>query len=160
MSQEFLNEKIDSAGTIECSKVLLNTLTLKENVWRAKLILGAALPKSYHRYTVTLEFNLEPYEIRIKEIEDQLNDSLFGEDEKEKDAANDRIAEIRDKMNSLFAESEVITFSGVVEEIKWKSFETHLTIIVPDDVIEQLNKQKYRLQSYKAILEPVTSHEE
>lgn len=137
------------------STIYLELLQLKDKKWSARFLIGAILPKSYHRYQITLTLNEEPYLERIEELEKGLNESLFKEEKSSVAKTNKRIGEIRDELNRMRRDCPEIEFNATVEEIKYKDSETRLTCRIPDDIIEPINKQKYRLEAYKVILLPL-----
>lgn len=137
------------------STIYLELLQLKDKKWSAKFLIGAILPKSYHRYQMTLVLNEEPYLERIEELEKGLNESLFKEEKSSVKGTNKRIGEIRDELERMRRDCPEIQFNTTIEEIKYKDAETRLTCRIPDDIIEPINKQKYRLEAYKVILLPL-----
>lgn len=137
------------------STIYLELLQLKDKKWTARFLIGAILPKSYHRYKMTLILNEEPYLERIEELEKGLNESLFKEEKSSVKGTNKRIGEIRDELERMRRDCPEIQFNTTIEEIKYKDAETRLTCRIPDDIIEPINKQKYRLEAYKVILLPL-----
>lgn len=148
------DESLEDILKVE-STIRLELLSLKDKKWTAKFLIGAILPKSYHRYQVTLQLDESPYLERIEELEKGLNDSLFKEEKTSVKATNKRIGEIREELERMRRDCEEIQFNARVEEIKYKDNDTRLTCIIPDDIIEPINKQKYRLEAYKVILLPL-----
>ena len=137
------------------STIYLELLQLKDKKWSAKFLIGAILPKSYHRYQMTLVLNEEPYLERIEELEKGLNESLFKEEKSSVKGTNKRIGEIRDELERMRRDCPEIQFNTTIEEIKYKDADPRLTCRIPDDIIEPINKQKYRLEAYKVILLPL-----
>lgn len=147
-------KSIDEILKVE-STIYLDLLQLKDKKWTARFIIGAILPKSYHRYQITLMLNEEPYLERIEELEKGLNESLFKEEKMSVKNTNKRIGEIRDELERMRRDCPEIQFNATVEEIKYKDSDTRLTCRIPDDIIEPINKQKYRLEAYKVVLLPL-----
>lgn len=80
---------------------------------------------------------------------------LIKEEKTSVKGTNKRIGEIRDELCRMQRDCPEIQFNTTVEEIKYKDSETRLSCRIPDDVIEPINKQKYRLEAYKVILLPL-----
>lgn len=155
---ELIDMESENPGMIE-STIYLQQLTLKDKRWSAKMIIGTTLPKSYHRYQVKMSLDESPYLERIEELEKGLDDSLFREEKTSVKATNKRIKEIRQELERMQNDCYDIEFHCTVEEVKYKDSETLLTARVPDDIIEDLNKQKFRLEAYKIALIPTFSAE-
>jgi len=137
------------------STIYLELLQLKDKKWSARFLIGAILPKSYHRYKITLTLNEDPYLERIEELEKGLDESLFREEQGSIKDVNKRIGQIRAELERMQKDCPEIEFNATVEEIKYKDAETRLTCRIPDDIIEPINKQKYRLEAYKIVLIPL-----
>lgn len=150
---ELIDMEDENPGMIE-STIFLQELKLKDKRWSAKMLIGVTLPKSHHRYNVKMELDTAPYEDRITELEQGLDESLFREEKSSVRDTNKRIKEIRQELERMQNDCYPIEFSCVVEEVKWKDRDTLLTARIPDDIIEDLNKQKFRLEAYKIILFP------
>ncbi len=141
-------------GTIE-SKIQLEQLTLKNKRWEAKLIVNTILPRSYHRYTIELSLDEKPYLERIEAIEKDLRSSLFAEEKVSKKKSIETINGIQKELDSMRKQCEEIKFGAVVQEIKYKDGETVVICRIPDDVIEPLNRQKYKMDAYRILLTPI-----
>jgi hypothetical protein len=139
---------------IEASVEII-TLTLKGTSWIAKLMVGKELPKSFHHYKMELSLDEHPYDERIKDIEDELEKSLFGQDIKEKNRMKKEVEEVNKERDEMKAKCETIEFSGMVTQIAWRAGETAITVYVPDTVIDPINRMKYMLEHYKITLNPV-----
>jgi hypothetical protein len=137
------------------SRIQLQKLEMKDKRWSSTLVIGAILPRAFYRYKITLELDERPYEERIKEIEEDMSGSLFKEEKVSKKKMLEQISSIRKELEMIKKECERIDFGAVVKEIKYKGIETTIVCIIPDDVIEPLNRQKYRLEAYKISLLPV-----
>lgn len=150
---ELIDMESENPGMIE-STIFLQELKLKDKRWSAKMLIGAILPKAYHRYNVKMVLDESPYEDRIADLEKGLDDSLFREERNSVRDTNKRIKEIRQELERMQNDCYDIEFACVVEEVKYKDSDTLLTARIPDDIIEDLNKQKFRLEAYKIMLFP------
>lgn len=150
---ELIDMEEENPGMIE-STIFLQELKLKDKRWSAKMLIGTILPKSYHRYQVKMELDESPYLDRIAELEKGLDDSLFREEKGSVRETNKRIGQIRDELKKMKESCVTIEFGAIVEEVKYKDSETLLTARIPDDIIQDLNEQKFRLEAYKIALIP------
>lgn len=123
--------------------------------WEVKLKTFTTLPRAYYHYRLLMELNQEPYLERIEHLEEELENSLFKDEPKQRKSTDELIAEIRDSLKQRLEECEKIDFRCTVKELKYKDSNTILTVIVPDDTIEQFNRQKTRFNLYKIVLYPI-----
>ena len=144
----------DVTSTIE-SKIEVESITLKNKRWRAKLIINTILPRSYHLYSITLEVDEAPYLKRIEDLQRGLDESLFKEERVSKKKTIESINNINKELAQMKKDCETIKFGATVEEIKYRDGDTLLACRIPDDVIEPLNRQKYRMEAYKIGLTPI-----
>ncbi len=156
MSESNLLDDETYTGTIE-AKIQLDQLTLKDKRWEARLIIGEILPRSFYKYSVVLTLDEKPYHERIEAIEKDLNSSLFAEEKISKKKALETINGIRKELESMRKQCEEIKFAAVVKEIKYKDGETVVICRIPDDVIEPLNRQKFKMEAYHILLTPIFS---
>lgn len=147
-------KSLDDILSIE-STMLLDTIQLKNSRWQVKMLVATLLPKSYHYYKITLDFDEAPYIERIEELEAQFDATLFRNDAGEVKKHNKVLKEMREQLEFLQNQCEHIEFSATVEEIKYKDTRTSILARVPDDVIEPFNRQKIRLHLYKVKLTPI-----
>lgn len=137
---ELLDEKdLDKVGVIE-SRIEVEQITLKNKRWKAHLVIGTILPRSYHQYNIDLDLDEQPYLDRIADIEKDLNDSLFAEEKVSKKQSHEKINKIKKELEEMRKVCERIQFVAVVEEIKYRDGDTLLACRIPDDVIEPLNR--------------------
>ena len=141
-------------GLIE-SELDIEELKMKKNRWTIKMWVDHALKRSFHTYKILLTLNEEPYEQRIEDLEQQLNDSLFAEETTTKASVTKNIKKVRQELKERKKECFDIKFVITLEELKYKDQGTSILARIPDDVIEELNHQKSRYSYYKVILEPV-----
>ena len=146
--------ELDKAGMIESTTIDVEQLTLRGKRWRATLKIGTILPRSYHQYDIKLDLDEEPYEKRIEEIRKTLENGLFSGERVSRKQANESIKAIEDEMRQMRRDCERIDFRAVVETIAYKDSETVVVCRVPDDVIEPINRQKFRFEAYKIALIP------
>ena len=150
---ELIDMESENPGMIE-STIFLQELKLKDKRWTSKMLIGTTLPKSYHRYSVKMELDESPYLERIEELEKGLDESLFKEEKSSLKSTQKRVKEIRQELERMQNDCYTIEFYCTVEEVKYKDSETLLTTRVPDDIIQDLNAQKFRLEAYKIALIP------
>lgn len=151
---EFLDEKSKDAGVIEAT-IQVKQLVMKDLRWKALLVVGSILPKSFYKYKIKLQFDEDPYKKRMKDLEIELDVSLFKNERGSQKALKKKISEIKNEMEKNKSDCYPIEFSAVVEEIKYKEGYTVMMCRIPDDIIEPINKQKLRIDAYKIILDPV-----
>lgn len=149
-----LDDEDDDLGKI-VSKLEMKQLMLKDKTWTIQMKIETVLPESYRRYHVLLELDERNFDKRIKELEKELDDSLFREERRSRAGANKAIAQINNERLLLKRDCKPIEFNCVVEQVKYVINGTVLTANIPDDVIDALNKQKYRMEAYKITLEMV-----
>jgi len=137
------------------STLFLETLQLKKLRWQAKITVRTTLPRSYRAYKIELELDDAPYLERIQELEEEFDATLFKDDKSSKKAHQDKVREMRDQLTRMRDETELIKFTAIVDELKYKSNETTLLMQIPDDVIEPFNRQKTRFDIYKITLTPI-----
>lgn len=146
-------EELENVGKIE-STLSLDTIQLKRLKWQCKIWVKTTLPKTYRSYRIELSLDEDPYIKRIDDLETDFSNSLFASDKASIKAHNQKISEIRTKLDQLRNDTEKIEFVSLVEELKYKDAETILLITLPDDVIEAFNRQKARFDLYKIVLIP------
>lgn len=142
------------------STLQLEALELKRLRWRGKFNVETILPRTYHRYRMVLNFDEAPYLERIQDMEDSFGAGLFKNDPKQVKQHNKAVGDLRDDMLRLKNDCETMDFWATVEELKYKDTDTILTVRIPDDVIEAINRQKSRLSLYKVELVPLLGSEE
>jgi predicted DNA binding CopG/RHH family protein len=151
--------EVSEIGTIE-STLQLEALELKKMRWVAKFNVEAILPRTYHRYRMVLEFDESPYLERIEDLEDSFNSGLFKNDPKMVKQHNKSVGELRENMEAQRNDCETMDFWATVQELKYKDTDTRISVRIPDDVIEAINRQKTRLNLYKVKLVPILGTEE
>lgn len=133
----------------------LDTLALKALKWSLRLLVDEILPQSYHLYRMVLTLDEQPDIDRIADLEHEFDAGLFRNDAASKKKHNEAIARIRKSLDDKRDLCEKIEFVARVEELKYKDRGTLLTVRIPDDVIEPINRQKIRFNIYKIELVPV-----
>ena len=155
---ELLNEK---DPLVIDSTFMLEQIQLKGMMWSAKIRIAEIIPRSYHKYGIKILFNEKPYMDRIDRLNEKLTNSkttkkLFADMEKEDiDEIKDDIKDIEKEMAEVKKQCLTIEFLATVEQIKYANGNTNVTLRIPDDVIEPLNKAKTMFQYYKIELKPV-----
>jgi hypothetical protein len=147
-------EAIDDALKI-VSGVTLNGITLKGLIWTGVITIRTILPKSYHMYEIKLELDESDAMRRIDELNADVDGTLFANDRGVRKARDEKIKEVRKRLDELRKECEIIKFSSTVDSLKYGSGCTTLQMRFPDDIVEPLNRQKSRLQLYKVTLIPL-----
>ncbi len=158
----FLDD-IDAEKELTISaKFGLSSILLKDDHrWRMKLVVWKILPKAYHDYTIKFLVDEEPFEKRIKSVEDKIElvrkeGSLFPEnDNREIRNLHGLITDINLELKKLKQQCDVIEFVSEIEEIKYKDGNTHVVMKIPDVVIEPLNQAKLLIGNYKVELLPL-----
>lgn len=129
--------------------------------WIMKLMIGVILDRSFYRYDIKLSINEKPFEDRINDLETkkfQLNieTTLPGMSNKaEEKALQDKIDAVRTEMENLIRQTDTIKFITKVASINYKGDKTLVEFIIPSDVIELLNKNRFYFNQYKISLEPM-----
>lgn len=129
--------------------------------WKVKLLVHSILPRAYHDYNIKLEFDEAPYQKTIDQLEKEAadlgrNPTLLPDvDKRSMRDLDKRIADARKEMNQMRELCPTIEFTPQTEEIKYSDGDTVLLFKVLDSVIQPLNEQKYRLNEYRAILDPI-----
>lgn len=137
------------------AKVEMRQLVLKSKMWTVVMKIETVLPESYRRYHMHLDLDERKWDNRIEDLEKELDDGLFREERTSRKSLNETIGKINDERNRMRRECKPIDFNCVVEQVKYESNGTVLTAVIPDDIIEQLNQQKYRMEAYKVTLKPL-----
>jgi hypothetical protein len=146
-----INEEV---GKIE-SSFSLQSLSMKDLKWGAKLNVRTILPRSYHRYKITLELDEQPWLDRIDDYESELNESLFRDEKTTRKEVEKRIQMQRDQLKQTKEQCEKIDFSAIVDALRYRDNDTVIELRLPDDVIEPINRQKVRMPLYKISLIPL-----
>jgi hypothetical protein len=139
----------------------VDEIKMKNLRWSFKIAVTKILPKTYHDYSCRLSLDEEPYDKKIKHEENRIEEikrdqSLFKDNDRSKIAdCNTEIVEIRKEMREMKVTCYPIDFHGQIEALKYKDGDTHLVVKIPDDVIEDLNKQKNLFPHYKIELTPI-----
>lgn len=144
----------DEMSLAEYHEFEVAELKMKDKRWYMKMWVDKILDKTYYRYKMEMVFNKTPYEDRIHDLEQDLNDGLFGQEPKERARLGKDIGKIRDEMAKMEKECRTISFSASVEELKNKDRGTMLLLRIPDDIITALNEQKSRFSYYEIKIEP------
>lgn len=146
------DEDIADLGKV-VSKIEMDQLTLKGKMWSIKMRIETLLPETCRRYHILLELDERKYTRRIKELEKGLDESLFKEERVSRKELNQKIGKINDERMQMRRDCKPIEFDCVVEQVKYQNDGTLLTANIPDDVIEPLNRQKFRMEAYKVTLQ-------
>lgn len=133
------------AGEAEAMFAIKQLVLDDDMCWKLKIVLDRILTQTYHKYTLKMAFNEQPYLDRIKEMEESEDKELFPPD----------IAAVKDQIIALKKERPEIEFLAQLEQLKYGTSRTEIMVIIPDSVIEMLNKNKQYLKTdYIAKLTP------
>lgn len=155
-TKELLDTK-DVSLAIE-SPFSLDQLAMKKDlIWHFRISMHRTLPKMYYQFQATLLVNEEPFERKIKALNERmekLQPGLEGMDNGEKDEIKKEIKDLEDELEEIKDECPAFTFPVVVEEIKYKNRETLVTFRIPWETVAVINEQRENMVNYKVSLEP------
>lgn len=163
-AKELLDLNSPEADLTIVANFALDEVALKKSKglrWRIKLEIFKILPKTYHSYSIEMDVDEGEFDRRIQAIEEKIEKirsekSLFADrDDKEIRDLRELIVGVEKERDARIEECETIEFAGEIEELKYKDAHTHVLLIVPDNIIEELNKQKSRISYYKINLKPL-----
>lgn len=129
--------------------------------WKIKMLAHKVLPTLYGDYAVKLEFDDEPFLKAIEQYEKEIreldtNPTLYPDmDKRSLKKLDEKILNTRKEMAKLKAECDDIEFVAQTEGITYSGNDTCFVFKVLDTLIEQLNEKKYKLDKYRAIMEPI-----
>ncbi len=129
--------------------------------WKVKMLVHEILPKTHHDYAIKLEFDDEPYLHTIEQLQDEIAElkqkpTLLPDiDRKSTKDLQARIDKTQKEMDDMSALCPDIDFVTQTEEIKFIDGDTALLFKVLDSVVQPLNEQKFRLNQYRAVLDPI-----
>lgn len=160
-TKELLNvNEFEKELTIS-SRFALTSVTLKEMRWNMKIHVYQILPRTYHKYTIKFLVDEEPFESRIKSLDQKrekinsdpvLFDKFRDKDMKDIDSM---VMSIRHELAEIKRQCDTIEFVAEIEELKYKDGHTIVTMKIPDNIIEPLNKAKMLINYYRANLLPL-----
>src|SRR6267143_564039 len=135
------------AGEIITARLQLKQLTLKDGLWRIHIIIGGILQSTSQKYHLNLVLDESPYTREIEEIQGELKGTLLEGEKRSKNDLQNRVIEVKKEMELAKKECPEIEFYARTEEVKYKDGKTLLVCAIPDNVIEQINQQKTRLET-------------
>lgn len=142
------------------SNFKLDKLVLKNDLgWHLSLLVDQRLPRVYDGYDVLLKFDEGPYDRRAESLDQRIKTAskqpgLGGMENPEVEALRDELEKNEEMRESLAAQCEEISFSATVEAMKYTDKrETLLTMVIPADVIEELNDHRALLRHYAIVLD-------
>lgn len=155
-------EELDEVSLAIVAKFSIVEIKMKNDWrWKVKMLVHETLPKAYRDYAIKLEFDDRPFLKTIEQLEKEVkeisrNPSLLPDvDHKSMKQIDDKIASTKKEMYDLQRECPDIEFVTQSEEIKYKDGDTALLFKVLDSVIQPLNEKKFRLNDYRAVLDPI-----
>lgn len=145
---------IESAITVETSVEILE-VKLKSQQWTMKATIHDKLDKSYLTYRLKLSLNEAPDLERIAEITEDLARGLFKDEPQAKKNAQRQIVNIEaqlEKNREICEDIEAVVAVFALKHLDQSK--TQLEMLIPDTMIEALNRQKGRIRMYKVALVP------
>lgn len=147
-------QTLEEATTVEVEDVELSSLTMKDQLWRLKIVVGGRLENTHRAYRILLTLNEKPLLETIERIKGDLDSGLFKDDKTAQRNAAKSIEKHEGVLASQRKDCTPIEFLGFTQEMKQTDKGTVLVLQVPDDAIEPINKQKGRTKLYKIALTP------
>lgn len=151
---------LDSISLAIESNFKLDKLVLKNDLgWHLSLLVDQRLPRVYDGYDVVLKFDHAPYDRRADSIQQRIDTAskqpgLAGMDNPDVEVLKGELDANEETREKLAAQCEDITFSATVEAMKYTDRrETLLTMVIPADVIEELNDHRGLLRHYAIVLD-------
>lgn len=135
-------------------KFSLHELKLKGHWWTSSMTVEQTLTETQQHYDVQLTYDESPHTTRIAALKRDLEAGLFAEDKVAQKNAEKSIEKIKAQMEKERDLCPDIGFFATVLEVKYVDAGTRFTLQVPDKVIEPINKNRTRLNLYKAVLKP------
>lgn len=138
-------------------------LSLKKDLnWRVNLLAKMIVPKSSVVYKVELDFNAEPFERRVQEVNEAIEKSKKTPrlmDEMDKEALADLKEELKGAEKHLLEMAEkcpTIPFDGLVEQIKYDRMKgvTILSFRISDEVAREMADSVENFRFYQLKLTP------
>lgn len=129
--------------------------------WILKLNIDQILSRSYYKYNLRLSINEEPFNRRINDAENKISEinteaHLPGmENKQEIKELQDRIKTIKNELNQLIKQTDVMEFMADVLTLKYSGVATVIEFKIPADTINLLNKNRFFFSQYKIELEPI-----
>lgn len=148
---------IDDVSLSIESTIELHQLQMKGGGWSAVFTVKESLDSTHRHYKVFLSLNEKPDLDAIDRINAELERGLFNEEPVSKANAKKQIKGIEAQLEKNREICENIDFIATVFEIKYTPEGTKVNVLIPDTVIDALNRQKMRLgKLYKIRLEPTS----
>lgn len=128
--------------------------------WSVQMVVTGRLHETKSDYKMKLEFNDEPFLNTVKALEKDIKDieenpTLLQSIDNEKiNHLNHRIDDTKREMNDLKKECEDIDFIAQTSKCEFTG-NTKIVFFIIDSVVEQLNKQKYKFDKYRVVLETI-----
>ena len=129
--------------------------------WVLKLNINQILDRSFYEYNVKLSVNEEPFNRRIDNCENKLEELRTEahlpnmDDKSQMKELENTIKKIKQELATLIKTTDVIEFFCKVMSIKYNGVVTVVEINVPADTIQLLNKNRFSFGQYKIELEPI-----
>lgn len=145
-----------NASIVATSVFLFDTMKLDKFLeWTLKVTLKTQLPQSFRDYTVKLSLNEEPYKMKIEDLEKRMTDiesenQLFEGNKKQqiKDI-KEEIKEIEAELKQDLENTPEIEFNGIIQKLEYKNGDTIVTLWIPADTANEINKVRGILKTYK-----------
>lgn len=148
-----------NASIVATSVLLFDTMKLDKFLeWTLKITLKTQLPQSFRDYKVKLSLNEEPYKMKIEDLEKRVTDiesenQLFEGNKKQqiKDI-KEEIKEIEAELKQDLENTPEIEFNGIIQKLEYKNGDTVVTLWIPADTANEINKVRGILKTYKVDL--------
>lgn len=148
-----------NASIVATSVFLFDTMKLDKFLeWTLKITLKTQLPQSFRDYKVKLSLNEEPYKMKIEDLERRVTDiesenQLFEGNKKQqiKDI-KEEIKEIEAELKQDLENTPEIEFNGIIQKLEYKNGDTVVTLWIPADTANEINKVRTILKTYKVDL--------
>lgn len=136
------------------TKFALQELRMRGYQWTAKFLMAETISEMHRTYHASFMYDTEPQEARIAQIEKELNDGLFAEDEQARNNAQKQIANIQKNMAEEMSKSPDIEGTIHVVELKYTDKGTQMVVILAADTVFEFATNLVQLKKYKAVLDP------
>lgn len=157
----FSEEEIENTSLAIVSGFSLIELKMKNDLrWTLKILVHEIMPKAHHDYSIKFEFDEEPYQDNIDQLEQDISDlsdnpTMFPDvDKKTVNDIQTRIEKIKKEMEKMRNDCPDISFVAQTEEVKYKGNDTVLVVRILDTVIDPINEHRFKFSHYRAVLDP------
>jgi len=158
-----VNEVKETKADAIVAKFKLKTIVWKagSTVWNIVLGIHGALSEAFIHYTAKFTFDEEPFARRIATVEDEITQvkkdrQLFADGQKAQiENLKYEIKEIETEREEMRKECPDIEFQATAIKVDWTGDIPSVTFAVDSELVEQLNRAKGKVDSYKIELTPL-----